>query len=77
MKSSPFARASAMFAAIAAAMSLAPAMQQVALSQIGTYESRGKGGKSPHRRTGVKAAQRAARKARNVRRHRQACKGRG
>lgn len=75
MKSSPFSRASAMFSAIAAAMALAPSMQKVALSQIGPYESRGKGGKAPSRRVGTKACQRAARKARNVRRHRAACKG--
>lgn len=42
-KSTPFARARAMMAAIAAAMSFAGSAQQQALAAIGPYESRGKG----------------------------------
>ena len=38
------------------------------------YTSRGHGGKRAHRPTGISACKRAARKARNVRRHRAACR---
>ncbi len=38
------------------------------------YTSRGHGGKRPYRPTGISACKRAARKARNVRRHRAACR---
>lgn len=65
MRSAPFARARAMMAAIAAAMALAPLVQQEALAAIGPYKSRGKGGKSPRRSVGTKAFQRAATKHRN------------
>lgn len=64
-----------MFNLIAAAMALAAPLQREALAKIGPYESRGKGGKSPSRHVGTKAHKRAATKARNVRRHRAACKG--
>ncbi len=65
-----------MMALVAAAMSLGPAMQAMALAKIGTYESRGKGeGRSNRRAPGAQMANiRAARKARNVRRHRAACR---
>lgn len=71
-KSSPFARANAMMAAIAAAMSMPFMAQKAALAEIGTYESRGKGeGRSNRRPAGAhKAANRAAAKARRVRAHR-------
>lgn len=71
-KSTPFARATAMMAAIAAAMSFAGSAQQQALAAIGPYESRGKGdGRSNRRPAGAhKAAHRAAAKARRVRAHR-------
>jgi hypothetical protein len=52
----PFARTLAMVAALAAA---------AALAEIGPYESRGKGGKRPHRSVGTKAFLRAAAKRRN------------
>jgi hypothetical protein len=74
MRSSPFSRANAMFAAIAAAMALPAFAQRGALASVGSYESRGKGGKTPSRKAGTKANGRAALKARNVRRHRAACK---
>ncbi|BCF96606.1 hypothetical protein PPGU19_011750 [Paraburkholderia sp. PGU19] len=50
---SPFARAQMMMAAIAAAMSLSGSAKHAAMSNIGPYESRGKGrGKtSPSRHT--------------------------
>lgn len=77
-RSQPFARAIAMASMIAAAMAANPwpgLAQQAALSKIGDYESRGKGGKEPHRRgNGSIKVKRAARKARNVRRHRAACR---
>jgi hypothetical protein len=65
-----------MMALVAAAMSLGPSMQQDALAKIGPYESRGKGeGRSNRRAPGAGMASiRAARKARNVRRHRAACR---
>lgn len=70
-RSSPFSRATAMMAAIAAAMSLPVTAQQAAMSAIGPYESRGKGeGRSNRRPAGAhKAAHRAAIKARNAKRH--------
>lgn len=40
----------------------------------GTARTRGKGGKTPSRKVGTKANKRAAIKARNVRRHRAACR---
>lgn len=69
-RSQPFARARAMFALVSAAMMANPIPgvgQQMALNAIGPYESRGKGGKHPHRRVGTKAFQRAALKRRNQR----------
>jgi PAB1-binding protein PBP1 len=64
----PFARARAMMAAITAVMAAFPipgGTQAAALNGLGPYESRGKGGKRPHRRVGTKINQRAALKRRN------------
>ena len=80
MQNRSFARSHAMFALIAAAMSLPTQhAQQAALSAIAPYKSRGKGrskgngNQAPH---GKQMAHiRAAKKARNVRRHRAAQKG--
>ncbi|CAB4158760.1 hypothetical protein UFOVP708_22 [uncultured Caudovirales phage] len=72
MRSSPFSRANAMFAAIAAAMSLPAFAQRGALASVGSYESRGKGGKTPSRKVGTAANRRAAIKASNVRSNRAA-----
>lgn len=71
-KSSPFARAHAMMAAMAAAMAMPFMEQKAALAAIGPYESRGKGeGRSNRRPAGAhKAAHRAAAKARRVRANR-------
>lgn len=71
-RSNPFARAMAMMAAITDIMAMAPSVQKSMLSQIGPYESRGKGGKRAHRSIGTKANARAAAKSRNVRRARAA-----
>ncbi len=54
-----------MAAMISAAMTLPAGAQQSTLASIGPYESRGKGGKRPHRSVGTKAFQRAALKRRN------------
>lgn len=49
-------------------------MQSIA-GQIGTYESRGHGGKRVHiKGNGSARVKRAATKAKNVRRHRAACR---
>lgn len=76
MRSTPFARANAMMTLIAAAMSLPVSMQQAKLAEIGPYVSRGKGRggrqSSPH--GAHMASVRAARKARNVKRHRAAAR---
>lgn len=71
-----FARARAMMAAIAVAMSLSSeAQRQVALSGIGPYVSRGKGrGGRPSSGHKVAMDKRAAKKARNVARHKRACR---
>lgn len=64
-QSGAFHRALAMVAAVASLMQRAAgnfAMQQSGLKELGPYKSRGKGGAVPH--------QRAALKARNVRRNR-------
>lgn len=74
-KQTAFARASQMMALVSVAMLLPAMQQQAALARIGPYESRGKGGKQPGRHVGTKAHARVARKARNVRRHRAACRG--
>ena len=79
-RSNPFARPIQMMAAIAAAMAANPipgAAQIAALNAIPAYESRGKGeGRSNRRAPGARMASiRAARKARNVRRHRAAVRG--
>jgi len=67
-RSQPFKAVRAMMAAIGAVMAAHPMpgpSQQMAFNAIGPYESRGKGGKRPHRQTGTKAFQRAAAKRRN------------
>lgn len=46
-RSTPFARAHAMMAAIAAAMGLSVGAREVALGAIGLYQSRGKGRGTP------------------------------
>ena len=60
-KSTPFARATAMMAAIEAAMSFVGSAHQQGMAAIGPYESRGKGeGRSNRRPAGAhKAAHRA------------------
>lgn len=75
-RSKPFARAISMMGLISAAMAAFPMAgqaQQAALAEIGPYESRGKGrGRSvigSGRHGAHMTAVRAARKARNVRRH--------
>jgi hypothetical protein len=75
IKTQAFARARAMFAAIAAIMtehSHDVGSQKAALAQLGPYVSRGKGKGGGNRvaRGANMAGIRAARKARNVRRHR-------
>lgn len=66
-----------MFAAVASIMSsgLSQFATRQALTELGPYVSRGKGGKSPTKPTGIAAARRAATKARNRARHRRACRG--
>jgi len=61
----PFARARALFAMIVAGVSLA---------NVPAYFSRGKGGAVPRSASGVAHAKRMAAKARNVQRHRRACR---
>lgn len=75
-RSQPFARAMSMMALVAAAMSMPVHMQQAKLAEIGPYESQGKGkGGGNRRAAGAQMAGiRAARKSRNVRRHRAACR---
>ncbi|MFJ1253402.1 hypothetical protein [Cupriavidus sp. CuC1] len=69
--SAPFARARAMFAAIAAAMALQGSARQLAMSAIGPYESRGKGkGRRTASRNTTAQNKRAAIKARNRAKHR-------
>ena len=68
MNRTPFARAIAMMGQIAAALAAHPmpgVNQQLALQQIGPYQSHGKGGKHPRRSVGTRAYQRAALKKRN------------
>lgn len=69
--SQPFHRAMLMMAAIQASMSLDGAKRHLAMSNIGTYESRGKGrGNVTYARSGTNAqAQRAAIKAKNRKRN--------
>lgn len=74
-----FARANLMFSAIAAIMASTAgnvALQQAQLAALGPYESRGKGreGKNRTAAGAGKANHRAAMKARNVKRHRAACR---
>ena len=64
--------------ALQLAVQLLPASQRLslALQDLGTYESRGKGGKRPHSKgNGSVAVRRAALKRRNQHRHRAACRG--
>lgn len=79
-QSNPFKRAHMMMAAIAAIMSATAgniAAQQAQISALAPYESRGKGkGGHQHARHGAQMANiRAARKARNIKRHRAAVRG--
>ena len=67
-----------MFAAVMSVMqqALQPLERQLKLQELGTYESRGKGGKRPHSKgNGSVAVRRAALKRRNQQRHRAACRG--
>lgn len=75
MKGQAFGRAKAMFALVAAAMSLAPLARQEALAAISPYRSRGKGTGTPHPKKMTRITQRAAHKARNVMRNRRAHRG--
>lgn len=74
--SASFARAKAMMAAIAAAMGLAGSARQLALAEIGPYESRGKGKalRSPSRNSTAQV-KRASLKARNRAKHRRMSRG--
>lgn len=73
MKSQPFARARAMMELIITAVTSGLSASMVAPTC--RYESRGKGGKRPvSAGNGADRVKRAARKARNVRRHREACR---
>lgn len=82
-RSAPFARANLMIAAISAIMASTVgnlAAQQVKIAELGPYVSRGKGSSNGSGRNRIARGAgmvfiRAARKARNVRRHRAACKG--
>lgn len=76
MKGNAFSRAIGMFRLIAAAMSMhAESDRQMALGAIPAYESRGKGGGGrPKSARKVAMDKRAAKKTRNVRRHRMACR---
>lgn len=71
-----FSRAQAMISAIGQAMLLPLGQRQLALSKIGPYVSRGKGGNysAIGRRGGHMQAVRASAKARNVKRHRKAAR---
>lgn len=78
LNSSPFSRSIAMMAAIAAAAGFSnQGMRESALADIGPYESRGKGKGGGNRRApgAQMAGIRAARKTRNVKRHRAHCRG--
>lgn len=81
MKSgTPFRRAQMMMAAISSIIVSTAgnlSLQQAQLGAIGPYQSRGKGkGGRQNAMHGAQMANiRAARKARNVRRHRAACRG--
>lgn len=74
----PFARANALVAAMAAAITSIAALNtdydavKRAKAAAGGYESRGKGGKRAHRPTGIAGVRRAACKARNVKANRRA-----
>lgn len=70
--SSPFRRSLSMMAAISAIMAggFPSVIAQAKISELGSYESRGKSGKRPHRPTGIAGVRRAAAKRRNVLRNR-------
>lgn len=51
------------------------AAKQGALAELGPYQGRGKGRTARHNRGGTARFQRAAVKARNIKRHRAHCKG--
>lgn len=74
----PF-RAASMMALALAAISQSFAFGSVGYNQaaqgLGAYEGRGKGRTARHNRGGVRANQRAAAKARNVKRYRASLKG--
>ena len=65
----PFARALAMVALIASGISRAE------IAALGPYQSQGKNKTRSHGRGGSAAYQRAAKKARNVVRHKRNCRG--
>ncbi len=68
--SQPFRRALAMVAALSAAMALTGTQKELALNAIGSYQSRGKGrGVRSGSYHCVAQDKRAAKKARNIRRH--------
>lgn len=70
----PFSRSKAMIAEIASMLDCGMSMP-IIREQTGPYKSRGKGGKTPHSKgNGSARIRRAAIKAKNVRRHRAACR---
>ena len=74
----PFRAAMVMAAAIASITQQYAqdfAARQVAMQGLGAYEGRGRGRTARHNRGGTARFQRAAVKARNVKRHRAHCKG--
>lgn len=75
--SNTFARSRAMMAAIGALISqgLKGFELQQSLNEVGQYKSRGKGGKTAHRPSGIARQRRHAMKTRNRARHRRACRG--
>lgn len=77
MKGNAFSRAKAMMAQIQIAMMIGDTLaRQAALNSIGPYRSRGKGaGKASPSAHCVAMDKRAARKARNVKRHKAAARG--
>jgi len=75
--SNAFARARAMMAAISALFSqgLRGFELQQGMKDLGPYRSRGKGGKTGSRPSGIARQRRQAVKLRNRARHRRACRG--
>jgi hypothetical protein len=73
MQRKPFHRALELFAALAMVLELpSAAARTAAYAELRPYESRGKGGKRPHRTTGIAGVRRAATKRRNQIRNRKA-----